>query len=42
MRVNFGVKWWELDPTYSVIWTLDKVGVIKLKRKVAKRVAIPA
>ncbi|KAA9338362.1 acyl-CoA desaturase [Hymenobacter busanensis] len=33
MRVNFGVKWWELDPTYPVIWTLDKVGIIKLKKQ---------
>jgi len=33
MRVNFGVKWWEFDPTYVAIWTLDKAGVIKIKRK---------
>jgi stearoyl-CoA desaturase (delta-9 desaturase) len=31
-RVNFGVKWWEVDPTYPVIWTLDKIGIIKLKK----------
>jgi stearoyl-CoA desaturase (delta-9 desaturase) len=33
MRVNFGVKWWEFDPTYVAIWSLDKVGIIKVKRK---------
>ncbi|OON69041.1 acyl-CoA desaturase [Hymenobacter sp. CRA2] len=33
MRVNFGVKWWELDPTYPVIWTLDKFGIIRLKKQ---------
>lgn len=31
-RVNFGVKWWEIDPVYPVIWTLDKLRVIRLKR----------
>ncbi|MFT2008896.1 acyl-CoA desaturase [Pontibacter sp. 13R65] len=30
-RVNFGVKWWEVDPTWPVIWTLNKVNIIKLK-----------
>ncbi|KUG08373.1 acyl-CoA desaturase [Solirubrum puertoriconensis] len=33
MRVNFGVKWWELDPTYPVIWTLDKLRIVRIKRK---------
>ena len=33
MRVNFGVKWWEFDPTYVAIWTLDKARIIKIKRK---------
>ena len=33
MRVNFGVKWWEFDPTYVAIWSLDKIGIIKVKRK---------
>ena len=33
MRVNFGVKWWEFDPTYVAIWGLDKVGIIRVKRK---------
>lgn len=32
-RINFGVKWWELDPTYPVIWTLDKLGVIHIKKQ---------
>ena len=31
MRVNFGVKRWELDPSYPVIWTLDKVGIIRFR-----------
>lgn len=31
-RVNFGVKWWELDPTYPVIWTLNKVGIIRFRK----------
>ena len=31
-RVNFGVKWWEVDPTYPVIWTLDKLRIIRLKK----------
>lgn len=30
-RPNFGWKKWEFDPTYPVIWFLDKVGVIKLR-----------
>lgn len=30
-RPNFGVKWFELDPVYPVIWLFDKVGIIKLK-----------
>ncbi|AYA35868.1 acyl-CoA desaturase [Hymenobacter oligotrophus] len=33
LRVNFGVKWWELDPTYPVIWTLDKLRIVRIKRK---------
>ncbi len=31
-RANFGVKWWELDPTYPVILMLNAVGIIKLKK----------
>ena len=44
MRVNFGVKWWELDPTYPVIWTLDKLRVIRLKVPVdaSKKMAVAA
>ncbi len=30
-RPNFGVRWFELDPTYFVILILDKMRVIKLK-----------
>ena len=42
-RVNFGVKWWELDPTYPVIWTLSKLRIIRLA-SVAKlqKVAVAA
>jgi stearoyl-CoA desaturase (delta-9 desaturase) len=31
-RINFGVKWWEIDPVYPVIWTLNKAGIIKVKQ----------
>lgn len=31
-RANFGVKWWEFDPTYPVILLLNAVGVVKLKK----------
>ncbi|GAA4384532.1 acyl-CoA desaturase [Hymenobacter koreensis] len=41
-RANFGVKWWEFDPTYPVIWTLDKVGIIKLNKPKANKVRIAA
>ena len=30
-RVNFGVKKWEADHSYLVIWALDKVGIIQLR-----------
>lgn len=30
-RPNFGVKKYEFDPTYPIIWILDKIGVIQLK-----------
>ena len=33
-RPNFARKWFELDPTYPIIWLLDKLRVIKLKRVV--------
>ena len=33
-RANFGgIRWHELDPTYFIIWLLDKLGVIKLARQ---------
>jgi stearoyl-CoA desaturase (Delta-9 desaturase) len=41
MRVNFGVKWWELDPTYPVIWTLDKLSIIKIKREKSAKEPVP-
>jgi stearoyl-CoA desaturase (delta-9 desaturase) len=28
---NFGVKWFELDPTYFIIYIFDKVGIVKIK-----------
>lgn len=32
-RANFGgIRWHEIDPTYYIIWLLDKVKVIKLKK----------
>jgi stearoyl-CoA desaturase (Delta-9 desaturase) len=31
-KPNFAVKWWELDPTYPIIWMLDKISIIKLVR----------
>lgn len=33
-RPNFARRWFELDPTYPIIWLLDKLRVIKLKRVV--------
>ncbi len=30
-RANFGIKWHEFDPTYPIIWFLNKVKLIKLK-----------
>ena len=41
-RVNFGVKWWELDPVYPVIWTLDKLRVVRLKKEKPKKVKMAA
>ena len=31
-KVNFAAKWWEFDPTYPVIYVLDKLTVIQLVR----------
>ena len=31
-RPNFAVRKWEIDPTYPVMWALDKVGIIRLKK----------
>ena len=39
-RANFGVKKWELDPTYPVIWTLDKIGIIRLRLNKPAPVAV--
>jgi stearoyl-CoA desaturase (Delta-9 desaturase) len=30
-NANFAQKWWEFDPTYPVIWTLDKARIMKLR-----------
>ena len=32
-RANFGIKWYEFDPTYPVICFLDMIGVIHLKKE---------
>ncbi len=32
MRPNFAVKWFEFDPTYPVIWVLNKLSVIRMVR----------
>ncbi len=29
---NFGLRWHEIDPTYLVIWTLDKMNIIQLRK----------
>jgi stearoyl-CoA desaturase (delta-9 desaturase) len=34
-KVNFGVKWYEFDPTYPVIMFLQWVGIIRLNPKSA-------
>jgi len=31
-RANFGIKWHELDPTYPIIWLLNLIGIIHLKK----------
>lgn len=31
-RPNFGVKWYELDPTYPLILLFNKLGIIQLKK----------
>ena len=37
--INFGFKWWELDPLYPVTLLLGKLGVIKLNPGGVKRTA---
>lgn len=32
-RANFGVKWFEIDPMYPIIWVMDKLRIIQLRRK---------
>ncbi len=32
-RANFAVKWFEFDPMYPIIWLLDKVKIIQLRRR---------
>lgn len=36
MAPNFAVRWFEVDPTWPVIWTLDKLGVVHLKEHTQK------
>jgi stearoyl-CoA desaturase (delta-9 desaturase) len=31
-KPNFAAKWWEVDPTYPIIWVMDKLHIIKLVR----------
>lgn len=37
-RANFANKWWELDPMYPIIWVMDKVRIIRLRRQTEKKV----
>lgn len=32
-RLNFGVKWWEFDPTYYIAKFLHFIGVIEIRKK---------
>ncbi len=34
-RPNFGVKWFELDPVYPILYVLDILGLIKLRKVTA-------
>lgn len=34
-RINFGVRWFEIDPTYPVILLFNKLGIIKLRAQQA-------
>ena len=36
-RANFGIKWHEFDPTYPIIYLLDKAKIISLKKRNALR-----
>ncbi|GJM59563.1 acyl-CoA desaturase [Persicobacter diffluens] len=31
-KPNFGVKWWEIDPTFIIIKMLDRLKIIKLRK----------
>ena len=31
-RANFGVRWFEFDPMYPLIWLMDKAKIIQLRR----------
>jgi stearoyl-CoA desaturase (delta-9 desaturase) len=31
--INFGSKWWEVDPTYPVIKLLNKMKIIEIRKK---------
>lgn len=30
---NFAKKWWEIDPTWPVMWVLNGIGIIKLRKQ---------
>lgn len=32
-NINFGSKWWEIDPTYPVIKVLNKLNIIEIRKK---------
>jgi stearoyl-CoA desaturase (Delta-9 desaturase) len=42
MSPNFAARWFEVDPTYPVIWVLNKLGVIQLRDKPQKMRWSPA
>lgn len=41
MSANFGQRRWELDPSWPVIWTLDKLGVLTLRDQRPNKVVAP-
>ncbi len=37
--INFGVRWFELDPVYPVILFLNFLGIVKVKKQARERIA---